>query len=145
MALRDGLNFFINGLSLRPSSKLEEKVLRIEEFLDSCVCNFLDKIFCPPKTLSIPKHGIFFTLLFTGQHSLQICQQLVNLFASALPQIQLRFAFKPTQHLSSLFCFKDQILFALCSHIVYEFKCQWCQSLYINETFCHLHMHVLEC
>ena len=43
------------------------------EFLDSCVRNFPDKIFCPPsKTFSIPKHDKYFTLPFTGQHSLQI-------------------------------------------------------------------------
>ena len=115
------------------------------EFLDSCVRIFLEKIFCPPfKTFSVPKHVIFLTLPFTGQHSLQIRQQLVKLFASAFPQIQLRIAFKPTQRLSSLFHFKDQIPFALRSRIVYKFKCQWCQSLYIGETFRYLHTRVSE-
>ena len=93
------------------------------EFLDSCVRNFLDKIFCPPsKTFSIPKHVIYFTLPFTGQHSLQIRQQPVERFASAFRQIQLRIAFKPTQRLSSLFRFKDQIPLALRLHVVYKFK-----------------------
>ena len=114
------------------------------EFLDSCVRISLDKIFCPPKTFSVPKHIIVFTLPFTGQHSLQIRQQLVKLFASAFPQIQLRIAFKPTQRLSTLFCSEDQIHFALRSRVVYKFKCKWCQSLYIGETFRHLYTRVSE-
>ena len=114
------------------------------EFLDSCVRIFVDKIFCPPKTSSVPKHIIFFTLPFTGQHSLQILQQLVKVFASAFPQTQLRIAFKPTQRLSSLFRFKGEIPFAIRSRVVYKFKCQWCQSLYIGETFRHLHTRVSE-
>ena len=93
------------------------------KFLDYRVLNFLDKIFCPPsKTFSVPKHVKFFTLPFTGQHSLQIRQQLVKLFASAFPQIQLRVAFKPTQRLSSLFRCKDQIPFALLSRVVHKYQ-----------------------
>ena len=112
------------------------------EFLDSCVRNFLDKIFCAPSKTSVRKRVIFFTLPFIGQHSLQIRQQLVKHFASAFPQIQLKIAFKPTQRLSSLFRFKDQIPFAIRSRVICKFKCQWCQSLYIGETFHHLHTRV---
>ena len=105
--------------------------------------NFFDKI-CPASTTtSVPKRIIFFTLPFTSQHSLQICEQIAKLFASAFPQIQLQVIFKPVWSLLSFFLhFKDQISLALRSPVVYKFKCQLCESLYIGETICHLHAHV---
>ena len=76
------------------------------KFLDDCLRNFFDKIFCPAiTTTSVPKRIIFFTLPFTGQHSLQIRKQIAKLFASAFPQIQLRVIFKPIRRLSSFFPF----------------------------------------
>ena len=48
------------------------------------------------------------------------------------------------QHLSNSFRFKDQISFARHSHVVNKFKCQWCQPLYIGETFHHLTTRVSE-
>ena len=115
------------------------------KFLDNCLRNFFDKIFCPASTTtSVPKRIIFFTLPFTGQHSLQIRKQVAKLFASAFPQIQLRVIFKPIRRLSSFFRFKDQIPLALRSRVVYKFKCQCCESLYIGETIRHLHARVSE-
>ena len=76
------------------------------KFLDDCLRNFFDKIFCPAiTTTSVPKRIILFTLPFTGQHSLQIRKQIAKLFASAFPQIQLRVIFKPIRRLSSFFPF----------------------------------------
>ena len=74
----------------------------------------------------------------------RFANNLLNFLASAFPQIQLRVTFKSTERLSSLFRLKDQIPFALRSRVVYKFKCQWCQSLYVSETFRHSHTRASE-
>ena len=76
------------------------------KFLDNCLRKFLDKFFClASTTTSVPKRILLFTLPFTRQHSFQIRKQVVKLFSSAFPQIQVRVIFKTIRHLFSFFPF----------------------------------------
>jgi hypothetical protein len=68
-------------------------------FIDRCVKTFLDKMISPPSDC----------LPYTGNHAIQIRQQLHKLFSSAFPQVQLRVIFKPICRLSNFFHFKDRI------------------------------------
>ena len=109
-----------------------------EKFFDKIVRSFLNKIFeKAPTELIAPKRVVIFSLPYTGLHSIQIRKQIIKLFSSAYPHIQLRCIFRPVQRLSSFFQFKDRIPLGLRSRVVYKFKCQCCDALYFGETIRH--------
>lgn len=83
-------------------------------------------------------------LPYTGNHAIQIRQQLNKLFSSTFSHIQLRVIFKPTCRLSNFFHFKDRIPLNLRSHVVYQFTCQCCNALYLGKTCRHLHTRISE-
>jgi hypothetical protein len=120
---------------------------KIKSFIDRCIKTFLDKtIPSIPKvpTLTVSKLLIPVVLPYTGNHAIQIRQQLNKLFSSAYPHIQLRVIFKPICRLSNFFHFKDRIPLNLRSHVVYQFKCQCCNALYLGKTCRHLHTRISE-
>ena len=96
-----------------------------DRFIDHCVHTFLKKIFSPStKASTVSKLKIFLVLPFTGNHSLQIRQQLNKLISSAYPQINLRIIFRPACRITNFFRFKDRVPLSLRSHVVYKFTCQ---------------------
>ena len=73
-------------------------------FVEKCIRDFLDKTFSPPvKQNTAPKYLLSFLLPFTGNHALQIRQQLIKLMLSAYPHINLRIIFRPTFRLPNFF------------------------------------------
>ena len=48
------------------------------------------------------------------------------------------------QRLSAIFRFKDRIPLSLRSRIVYNYKCQCCNALYVRETVRHFHKRISE-
>ena len=61
-----------------------------EKFFDKIVRSFLNKIFEKALTeLIAPKRVVVFSLSYTGLHSIQIRKQIIKLFSSAYPHIQL--------------------------------------------------------
>ena len=71
-------------------------------------------------------------------------KQIIKLFSSVYPHIQLRCIFRALQRLSSFFRFKDRIPLGLRSRVVCKFKCQCCDALYFGETIRHLHTRISE-
>ena len=72
-----------------------------EKFFDKIVRSFLNKIFeKAPTELIAPKRVVIFSRTYTGLHSIQIRKQIIKLFSSAYPHIQLRCIFRPVQILS---------------------------------------------
>ena len=78
-------------------------------------------------------------LPFLGVHSSQVRNQINKLFSSAYPHIQIRCIFRPMQRLSDFFRFKDRVSLCLRSRIVYKYKCQCCNALYVGESVRHFH------
>ena len=82
-----------------------------EKFFDKIVRSFLNKIFeKAPTELIVPKRVVVFSLPYTGLHSIQIRKQIIKLFFSAYPHIQLRCILRPVQRLSSFFDLKIAFL-----------------------------------
>ena len=113
------------------------------------VRSFLNKIFEKPSSTSEPiepKRIVLFTLPFSGLHSVQIRNQINKLFSSVYTHIQIRCIFRPMamQRLSTFFRFKDRIPLSLRSRIVYKYKCQCCNALYVGETVRHFHKRISE-
>ena len=98
-----------------------------------------------PAVHSAPyKEVLYFSLPYTGAHSLQIRTQISRLCSSAFPHLNIRFVFRPTLRLSQLFAFKDKIPNALRSCVVYSFTCRCCSATYLSQTVRHLHTRVSE-
>ena len=107
--------------------------------------SFLDKVSQPkPIVHSVSKKVLYFSLPYTGKHSLQIHTQISRLCSSAYPHLNIRFVFRPTLRLSHLFSSKDKIPKALRSCVVYSFKCRCCSASYLGQTVRHLHTRVSE-
>ena len=110
---------------------------------DSCIRTFLDKVSQPkPIVHSVSKKVLYFSLPYTGKHSLQIRTQISRLCSSAYPHLNIRFVFRPTLRLSHLFSFKDKIPLRSC--VVYSFKCRFCPASYLGQTVRQLHTRVSE-
>ena len=104
---------------------------------------FLNQISHPPvKPLTAPRLLLSLVLPFTGNHGLQIRQQVTKLLSSAYPHLQIRIAFRPVSRLSNFFRFKDRLPLKLRSHVVYKFTCRRCQASYIGETCRLLHTRI---
>ena len=89
-----------------------------------------------------PKKIIYFCFPFTGQHSLEIRTRIQKLCSSAFPHVNIRFIFKPSLRLSNFFSFKDRIPKCMRSCVVYRFKCQQCNLLYVGQTSRLLHTRI---
>ena len=64
-------------------------------------------------------------------------QKLQNYIRNALPQCNIKAILKLTNHLSSLFGFKDAITEKLRSNVVYIFSCSSCNATYYGKTERH--------
>ena len=107
-------------------------------FIDNCIQSFLNKIHLPaPKVSLAPKKILHFCMPLTGQHRLQIRNQISKLCSGTFPHIKLRFIFHLSLRLAHFFPFKDLVPKSMKSCVVYSSKCQRCSSLYIGQT-CHL-------
>ena len=91
----------------------------VTHLFDKWVSIFLDKTFTTKSVLhTVPIKVLYFSLPFTGFHSLQIRIQILKLCSSAYPHIRIRFVFQPGKRLAHLFNFKDRILNVLRSCVV---------------------------
>ena len=129
--------------------EIARKLFNLNSFpshmFDRIVRTFLDNTFNPkPPTLTAAKKIIYFCLPFTGAHSLQIRTQINRLCSAAFPHLNVRFVFRSSTRLSSLFPFKDKVPKFLKSGVVYLFKCRCCSASYVGQTTRHLHTRISE-
>ena len=88
------------------------------------------------------KLAVYLSLPFTGNHCLQIQTQLLKLFSFAYPQINPSSVFHPVRCLPNFFSIKDHLPIGMRSHVVYLFKCQSCDALYVGETCRHIYTRI---
>ena len=87
---------------------------------------------------------VYFCLPFTGSHSLQIRTQITRLCRAAYPHLNIRFVFRSSTRVSSIFPFKVRIPKFLRSGVVYLFKVRCCSASYRGQTTRHIHTRVSE-
>ena len=117
-----------------------------EAFLDRCSHVFLDRLFSPPpQDPNYSQRNVtYFTLPFTGFHSLQIRTQVMKLCFATFPHVSLRFISRSGRLFSSSFPFKERISMLLRSRVVYKYTFQWCSALYLGQTRRHLYKPISE-
>ena len=107
--------------------------------IDKCILRFFDKNFTKSKqnNQDPSKREVLLCLPYLGKFSNDLKTSLKKLFKDCAPKIKLKFVFSSKTRLANSFHFKDQIPYALKSHILYQFSCSQCNLRYIGETTRH--------
>ena len=78
--------------------------------IEQSIRSFLNKLHVPKKVIpTVPKKELFIVLPYLGTLSSNLKRKLRTCFKNSLPQCNIKIILKSTNHLSSLFCFKDVI------------------------------------
>ena len=113
--------------------------------IEQSIRSFLNKLHVSKKVIrTVPKKELFIVLLYLGTLSSNVKRKLRTCFKNSLPQCNIKIILKPTNHLSSLFRFKDVIPKQLPSHLVYKFSCSNCNVTYDSKTERHLNVQSSE-
>ena len=116
-----------------------------ERFLDKCVKTFLKKVFIPKRTIKTAEEKqVTIVLPYMGMTSTELKVKLHKTFKQLLPACDLRVIFKVSLRMKNYFNFKDKIKQELRSLLVYNFKCNSCNTEYIGKTRRHYRMRTLE-
>ena len=105
-------------------------------FIDSCVKKVLDKLFITRKSSNTisDKKEIFICLEFLGKISPQSKKQLIDIFRTFRKNVKLNVMFRSLNNISNAFRFKDQIPIYMDSNVIYKYKCNISNDVYIRET-----------
>ena len=79
-----------------------------------------------------------------GKISLQSKKQLIDIFRTCCKKMKLNVLFRSSNKIRNAFCSKDQIRIYINSNVIYKYKCNICNDVYIGETKCHLLVHQYE-
>ena len=108
-------------------------------FIDKCVKKFLDKLLIKRKKIkdSSTKKEITILLKFLGKISLQVKRQLIEIFRACNKDIKSNVVLKSSFRMSNAFPFTYQVPKCLSSMLLYKFRCNTCNSVYIGKTKRH--------
>ena len=99
---------------------------------------FLNRLYVPKQVYSTaPKKELLIILPFLGTMSSYLKRKLQTSIRNSLRKCNIKVILKSTNHLSSLFCFKDVKPKELKSHLVYIFSCSSCNATYYGKTERH--------
>ena len=104
----------------------------------------INKLVSPVLITTVPRADLFFSLDFHGFVSVNFKNKLTELVGKFYPQVRLHFAFRTNNRIGSFFHLKDRIPSYLRSRVVYKYKCNVCDDIYIGETMRWLGMRVCE-
>ena len=111
------------------------------DIIELSIKTFLNRLYIPKQVyLTAPKKELLKILPFLGTMSSNLKRKLQTSIRNSLPQCNIKVILKSTNHLSSLFRFKDVIPKELRSHLVYKFSCSSCNATYYGKTERHLNV-----
>ena len=119
--------FYINSY---PSNLVEKHIKR---FISSKFVGKRDSNDKETKYVSLP---------FLGHFSYQLRNTMSNLLRKHFPDVNFKFIFVNRNTIGSLFRVKDPLPIALCSNVVYCFRCPDCTSRYIGFTSRNLKIRI---
>ena len=110
--------------------------------IELSIGTFLNRLYVPKQVYSTaPKKELLIILPFLGTMSSNSKRKLQTSIQNySLTQCNIKVILKSTNHLSSLFRFKDVIPKELRSHLVYKFSCSSCNATYYGKTERHLNV-----
>ena len=105
------------------------------KIFDKCVHKFMMKTFERKPPIHITKRKeISLFLPFLGSTSLALRSYLVKTVSKSFPSCKVNVVFKSTNRFSIYCSFKDRIPKSFISGVVYKYKCDRCNSVYIGKT-----------
>ena len=109
--------------------------------IELSIRTFLNRLYVLKQVYSTAlKKELLIILPFLGTMSSNLKRKLQTSIRNSLLQCNIKVILKSTNHLSSLFCFKDVIPKELRSHLVYKFSCSSCNATYYGKTERHLNV-----
>ena len=109
------------------------------------IINFLNRLNFPKQVyLTAPKKELLIILAFLGAMPSNLKQNQQTSIPGFLPQCNIKVILEPTNHLSSIFRFKDVAPKELRSNLVYKFSCKSCNATYYGESERHLNVRSSE-
>ena len=109
-------------------------------FYDNCIHKFLNKLFIKRirDSTTTQKKEITVSLEYLQKISLLAKKQLANIFRSCRKDIKLNVVFRTSNRLCNTFRFKEQLPKYINSKVLYKYKCDICNNVYIGKTKRHL-------
>ena len=99
------------------------------------IFKFLSKIYHPPFPVStVPKKTIYFSVPYLNHSTISMTSKLSRTLSHFFPHLDIRFSFRSSFKISTLFPYKSSLPFPLKSSVVYKFTCPSCQKGYIGST-----------
>ena len=113
---------------------------------NSITKKFLNRMFSKPNTIfSVPKKLLYVSLPYFGPKSELLKVELFKYLSEVYPSINFKFALYNNFSIGSFFNFKDRTIPALCSGVIYDFKCPHCNiGYYVGSTTRSLHIRTHE-
>ena len=103
--------------------------------MELSIRTFLNRFYVPRQVyFAAPKKELLIILPFLGAMSSNLKQKLQTFIRNSLPQCNIKVILDSTNHLFSLFGFKDFIPKELRSHLVFKFWCSSCNATYYGKT-----------
>ena len=113
-------------------------------FIDNSIKQFLSKLFITrksSKTIS-DKKKIFICLELSGKIYLQSKKLLIDIFRTCRQKRNLNVSFQSWNEIWNAFRFMDQIPIYMNSSVIYKYKYNICNDVYIGETKRHNYEHL---
>ena len=134
--------------------KFHEEIERLKNYfhmncypktvVDKYINRFISSKFSVNSIETEDKEIKYITLPFLGHFSYELRNTMSNLLKKHFPDVNFRFIFVNRNTIGSLFRVKDPMPIALCSNVVYCFKCPDCTSRYIGSTSRNLKIRISE-
>ena len=116
-----------------------------QHFFDRCVKIFLNRKLNPDTSVKIEKQKLVISLPFVGKYSNDLKKKLSALASKHLKSdFKISVVWSSGRTLRSFFSFKDRLPLHLRSLILYRFKCDGCNSIYIGKTKRHFLVRACE-
>ena len=108
-------------------------------FIETNIKKTINRLYTPynqPETLNfdVPKPIVLFPTYFLGNVSKSVSKELDSLMSRYYPQIRLRIIYKSLNTIGSRFQVKDKMPVDCMSCIIYQYKCDSCNAIYIGKT-----------
>ena len=109
-----------------------------QHFFDRCTKIFINKKLNPDTSEKVEKQKLMISLPFVGKYSNDLKKKLSGLASSHLKsQFKITVVWSSSRTLRSFFTFKDRLPMHLRSKILYRFKCDGCNSIYVGKSKRH--------
>ena len=116
-----------------------------EAIFHKCVRNFLNNLYVPKVCApTVPKMKLYFSLPYYGYISEKIKDDLKQLIEKHFPHVNLNLVFTNNFSIGSFFKHKEKLAESLCSCVIYDYKCMFCDKHYIGSTARQLSCRVAE-